>query len=81
MLYLNTPKAYEMLSNESISRYPTLEDFSNDLDNVYNSITARIKSYGTKGDDGKKKYSIIMNNEKEIIFDEESIMNFKVTLP
>lgn len=80
MLYLNTEKAYDMLSDETKAKYPELEDFSDDLDNIYNGITSRIKSYGTKGDNGKRKYSVIMYNDKEIIFDEESIMKFKVTL-
>ena len=80
MLYLNTPKAYEMLSDETKAKYPELENFSDDLENVYSGITSRIQSYGTKGDNGHRMYSIIMNNDKEIIFEEESIMNFKVTL-
>ena len=80
MLYLNTEKAYDMLSDETKQRYPELEDFSDDLENVYNNITSRVQSYGVNGEDGKRTYSIIMYNDKEIIFTENSIMNFKVTL-
>ena len=80
MLYLNTPKAYDMLSDDSKAKYPTLEDFSDNLDSIYNNITSRIKSYGTKGENGRRTYSVIMYNDIEIIFEEKTIMNFKVTL-
>lgn len=81
MLYLNSQKAYEMLSSSSKSRFPELKNFSDGLSDIYESITPNIFSYGSSGQDGKRRYSIIMNNQKEIIFQENSIMNFTVTIP
>lgn len=81
MLYLNSDKAYNMLSTQTKVKYPELKNFSDDLSNIYESIMPNLFSYGVSGSDGKRKYSLIMNNQKEIVFQESSIMNFTVVLP
>ncbi len=76
LLYLNTEKAYNML--ESKTNYPTLEVFTRNLESLYKYINTNLLSYGAKGQDGNKSYSVIMDNQNRMTLKEQSIMNFTV---
>lgn len=76
LLYLNTEKAYEMLAGKT--NYPTLEVFTKNLETLYEFIDTNLLSYSSKGQDGNKSYSVIMDNQNRMTLKEQSIMNFTV---
>ena len=80
ILYLNTEKAYNMLTTESKNLYPTYESFVNELYTIYDSLSTNLMSYAAHGDPGKKTYSVISINQKRVSFYESGIMEFKVNL-
>ena len=80
MLYLNTEKAYNMLSSEYKNSFNDYEDFVNHLESIYELLNSNILSYAVKGENGSRYYSIISNNEQRIDFNETAIMNFAVTI-
>jgi len=81
MLYLNTEKAYEMLSNDTKAYYETYENFVNNLETIYSNISTNIFSYSVTGENGKRTYDIIDKNQRKLKLDERSIMDFIVTIP
>lgn len=80
ILYLNSEKAYEMLTNESKNKYVDYETFVRNLDTIYNDLSTNLHSFGSKGTDGKKTFSAVGQNQKRVDFVESGIMNFKVDL-
>lgn len=80
LLYIDSERAYNMLSSTSKSKYPTLEEFVDKLDIIYNSLSTNLTGYSAKGDTGKRTYSVVTKNDVTIEFEESSIMNFKVTI-
>lgn len=80
LLYIDSERAYNMLSSTSKSKYPTLEEFVDKLDIIYNNLSTNLTGYSAKGDNGKRTYSVVTKNDVTIEFEESSIMNFKVTI-
>jgi hypothetical protein len=80
LLYIDSERAYNMLSSTSKSKYPTLEEFVDKLDVIYTSLSTNLTGYSAKGDTGKRTYSVVTKNDVTIEFEESSIMNFKVTI-
>ena len=80
LLYLNTEKAYTMLSDETKVIYPNLEVFTNNISDIYTSITTRLLGYEAKGEPGKRYYYTLNNKNIRIIMEENSIMDFIVTI-
>ena len=80
ILYLNTQKAYNMLSTEYRNTFTDYEDFANHIEEVYSLLNSNIYGYSIDGNDGKRSYSIITMKESYVDFTETSIMNFKVSI-
>ena len=80
MLYLNTEKAYAMLDQNSKNAYDSYEAFVNNLSVLYDNLSTNLLSYSAKGEKGKRSYSIISTNQKQVNFIEKSIMDYTVTI-
>lgn len=80
ILYLNTEKAYSMLTQESKNKYVDYETFVKNLETIYNNLSTNLLSYAAKGEAGSRKYSGIGMNQFRVDFEEKGIMDFKVDL-
>lgn len=80
ILYLNTEKAYGMLTDESKNMYTSYEEFVNGLYNLYEKLTTNLLSYSVKGEAGKRTYSAIGLNQNRTDFYEIGIMEYTVDI-
>lgn len=80
LLIIYPEKAYNMLDDNSRSKYNGYEDFKNQIHELAEGIPSSILNYSAKGDNGKRYYSVICTNSKVIDFKENGIMDFKVIL-
>ncbi len=80
LLYLNSEKAYNMLESNYKASFEDYEDFVNNLQKIYDRLNPRLLNYSVKGENGKRVYSIINNNNIRIEMTESSILNFKISI-
>ena len=80
LLYLNTEKAYNMLDSSYKSTFKDYEDFVNNLQKVYDKLNPRLLNYSVKGENGRRVYSVINQNNVKIEMTESSILNFKINI-
>lgn len=80
LLYMNTEKAYNMLTSSTKEQYPSLEIFTNNLETLYTSISTNLLGYQVKGENGKRSYYSLNSKDVRITIDEKSIMDFVVTI-
>ena len=80
ILFINSEKAYDMLTNSYKLKYNDYEDFFNNIPNIYESLTTKFLGSSASGDNGKRTYNIITTNEIKITIYENSIMNFNIEI-
>lgn len=77
MVYDNK-RAYDMLDEETKNKYNGIDDFKNQLMDIYNYLSTLIFSFSSKEVNGEKVYSIIDDNQNKITIYEKNIMNYKI---
>ena len=80
LMFVDTNKAYNMLSDESINLYKTLDNFNQRLYNIYQSISPVVFSYSTTETDEYTEYNIIDNNSNRITIYEYNTMNYRINI-
>ena len=80
LLFLNSEKAYNMLEQSYKSSFNDYEDFVNHLTEIYERLTPKLHSYSVNGENGRRTYSVIGENETRVDMTETSILNFKIAI-
>ncbi|MBE6148443.1 MAG: hypothetical protein E7167_02995 [Firmicutes bacterium] len=80
ILYLNTEKAYNMLTSQSKALYTSYEEFVNGLYELYEKLSTNLLSYSARGEEGKKILSAMGINQTRTDFYENGIMEYTVDI-
>lgn len=79
LLFYNTEKAYNMLGEETKNKYLNYNDFKNQIESIYNNITASVFSYNKKEQANYNEYLIIDDNKNNLKIIENGIMNYQIS--
>ncbi len=80
ILFLNSEKAYNMLESDYKATFEDYEDFNKHLTEIYDKLNSKLMRFAVKGEDGKRVYSAVGENQSRYDMTETSIMNFKITI-
>lgn len=78
MLYIDTEEAYNMLDESTKLKYPTLEIFTNNIDEINSIFTLNLKGYKADGVNGKRNYIIENQSNQKITLIENNIMDIYI---
>lgn len=81
-ILFNTNLAYENLDEEYRNkRFGSLEEFNKYVkSNIKNNVTMKVSKYNKTVNDGVTQYVCLDQNEKEYIFQETAVMDYKMIL-
>ena len=80
ILFINSEKAYNMLTNSYKANFFDYETYFNSIPDIYEKISTNFLGISSTGEDTKKTYNVITISEVKIAIFEDSIMNFKVEI-
>ena len=72
-------EAYRLLTQEKQQEYGNVNGFIEQIVDIYDDLSTRIFSYGSKEEDDKIIYEIIDDNQNKIMIYEYGINNFRIT--
>ena len=72
-------EAYQLLSDEKQKEYTNYDHFVSQVVEIYDKLSTRVFSYGSKKSDGIKIYEVIDDNQNKIIIYEYGINDFRIT--
>lgn len=78
LLITKPEKAYLLLDEMTQNRYDGVEDFKNNIADIYAKYTSKIFGFTSKTEDNKTTYYIKDDNQNDIEIYESSVMNFKI---
>ena len=80
LMFVDSQRAYNMLSDESKDLYGSLDNFNQRLYNIYQSISPVVFSYYVNELDDYVEYDIIDNNTNRITIYEYNTMNYSINI-
>lgn len=80
LMFVDSQRAYNMLSDESKDLYGSLDNFNQRLYNIYQSISPVVFSYYVNELDDCVEYDIIDNNTNRITIYEYNTMNYSINI-
>lgn len=80
LMFVDSQRAYNMLSDESKDLYGSLDNFNQRLYNIYQSISPVVFSYYVNELDDYVEYDIIDNNTNRITIYEYNTMNYSLNI-
>ena len=78
LMFLDSNRAYQMLDEKMLIKYPNLSSFENDIENIYELINSQIFGINLKEENNLKIYTINDEKNHTIIITEEKIMKYKI---
>jgi len=80
LLFVNYNKAYNMLDSSYKNKFNGIDDFNNQREKIYNSLSLTITDYSIKGDDGNRTLKAVINEGPIITFKEKGFLNYTVSI-
>lgn len=78
LLITKPEKAYLLLDEQTQNRYDGVDDFKNQIVDIYAKYTSKIFGFTSKKEDSEIIYYIKDDNQNDIEIYETSVMNFKI---
>lgn len=78
LLITKPEKAYLLLDEQTQNRYDGVDDFKNQIVDIYAKYTSKIFGFTSKDEENQTIYYIKDNNQNDIEIYETSVMNFKI---
>ncbi len=78
LLITKPEKAYLLLDEQTQNRYDGVDDFKNQIVDIYTKYTSKIFGFTSKKEDSEIIYYIKDDNQNDIEIYETSVMNFKI---
>ncbi len=78
LMYIDSNKAYNMLNDLTKSKYPDLNSFMNDRDNIASRLFDKFDTIDVKEENNMIIYNIKNNNNDSIIITEEYPNDYKI---